>query len=272
MSIFQSLFMGFIQGITEFLPISSSGHLVIIPRIFGWEEQSLFFDTTLHLATGLALVVSFWKDIVSIFKSFIKDVFKNKNSLNHYSSESLLGIKIIVACIPVGLIGYFFGDIIENNFRNILFVSIFLIFGSVLMFIAERRIKKTMIVKDEISIGKSFNVGLFQIFSLLPGVSRSGSTISGGMIFGLSREEATRFSFLLSIPVVLLAGVLKLVTSISDFSYTDFSPILFGFLSSFVVGIFAIKFMLRFVRTNKLYPFIIYRMSLAVLLLILVII
>jgi len=269
MSIIQAIILGAVQGITEFLPISSSAHLIIFPKLFGWEEQKLVFDTTLHLATALALIICFWKDIVSIVKSFFKDVLKYKTNLTHYSSDSILGLKIIVGSIPVGLVGLIFGDLVENFFRSILSVAIFLLLGSLLMYIAEKKHKKRLIVKDEISLAKSFKVGLFQVLALLPGVSRSGATLSGGMIFGLSRKEATRFSFLLSIPVVLFAGVSQLISSFDYFNMADFAPMFFGFVSSFIVGIFAIRFMLKFVKDNKLYSFVFYRVGLAVFLIIL---
>ena len=124
-------------------------------------------------------------------------------------------------------------------------------------------------VKDEISLGKSFKVGIFQALALLPGFSRSGATISGGMILGLSRKEAARFSFLLSIPVVLFAGISQLISSLDYLNMADFPPMAFGFIASFITGIFAIKFMLGFVREKRLHPFIYYRVALALFLIVL---
>lgn len=269
MPLIKAFILGIVQGLTEFLPVSSSAHLIIFPKLLGWVEQPLTFDTTLHLGTLLALLVVFWKDILSIAKSFFKDIKKHRSSINHYSSDSMLAVKIIIASVPVGLIGLFLGDFLESTFRNIWYVVLFLLIGTLIMFIAEKKMKKRILVKDEISLSKSFKVGLFQALALLPGISRSGSTLSGGMIFGLSRKEATRFSFLLAIPAVLAAGVSQLYSSFDYFNMADFAPILVGFVSSFIVGLFAIKFMLRFVRNNKLYPFIYYRLGLAVFLIIL---
>lgn len=263
MPILQAIFLGFVQGITEFLPISSSGHLVVLPKIFKWAEQSLVFDTTLHLATAAALIFCFRKDIKDIVKSLFKDIRKFKYNFKHYSSDSMLGLKVILGSIPVGILGLLFEDLLENLFRGIFSVAVFLILGSLLMLIAEKKLKRRLIVKDDISLGKSIKVGFFQVLSLLPGVSRSGSTISGGMIYGLSRREATRFSFLLSIPVVVTAGVYKLISSINYLNAAEIAPMSFGFTTSFIVGMFAIKFMLKFVKNNKLYPFILYRMGLA---------
>jgi undecaprenyl-diphosphatase len=264
MNIFQSLALGIIQGFTEFLPISSSGHLIIFRALSGWKEMPLVFDTTLHLATSLALIVCFWNDIKNIVVSFFKDVFSSHRfNTKEWSSDSLLGLKIIVGSIPVGLIGFFFGDFIENNYRSLFLVSIFLIIGSILMYLGEKRFEKRLFIKDDISIDKSFKVGLFQVLSLLPGISRSGSTISGSMIFGLDRKEATRFSFLLSIPVVVLAGVLRLFHSYKLLSSISILSLTVGFISSFLIGTLCIKFLLKFVQKNNLYPFIVYRLILA---------
>ena len=270
MTVLHALVFGVIQGLTEFLPISSSGHLIIIPKLLGWVEQPLVFDTTLHLATVLALLVCFWKDIVRIVSAFFKDIFStHKFSLIDYSFDSTLGLKIIVSAIPVCIVGFFFGTLIESNFRSLLTVAVFLILGSVLMYIGEKRFEKRLLIKDEISVGKSFGVGLFQVLSLFPGMSRSGATISGSMIFGLDRKEATKFSFLVSIPVVLLAGLSKIATSYKYFALANMLPLLVAFVASFVLGLLSIKFLLRFVEKKSLYLFIVYRVVLAGVLLIL---
>ena len=269
MPLIKALVLGIFQGLTEFLPISSSAHLIIFPEILGWEEHSLSFDTTLHLGTLTALLVVFRKDIVLIIKSLFSDIKKHKKSFNHYSSNSWLAFKILVASIPAGLIGLLFEDILENKFRGIGFVIIFLLIGTLIMYVAEKRFKKRLIVKDEISVGKSFKVGIFQALALLPGISRSGSTISGGMLFGLSRKEAARFSFLLSIPAVLAAGVSQIFSSFDYLNMAEIAPMIVGFLSSFLVGALAINFMMKYVKNNKPYPFTFYRLGLAVFLIIL---
>jgi undecaprenyl-diphosphatase len=268
MSLLQALVLGAVQGLTEFLPVSSSGHLVIFPKVLGWKEHSLVFDTTLHLATALALIFYFRKDILDIIRSFLKDILKRGFSFKKYSSEGLMGWKIIIGTIPVGIFGLLFADTLESVFRDVSFVSLFLLVGSALMFLGEKKLNKRLLVKDEISISKSFKVGLFQVLSLLPGISRSGSTIAGGMFFGLSRKEAAKFSFLLSIPAVLAAGISQLISVFDYLNMADFAPMLVGFLSSFIVGLLAIGFLLKYVRKNNLYPFIIYRVGLTLFLLI----
>jgi len=251
MTLIQALILGIIQGITEFFPISSSAHLVILPKFFKWVEQPLVFDTTLHLGTALALLVVFRKDIWNILVSLFRDFSSNSFSLKKYSDISKLGYKILVGSIPAGLIGYFFRDFFEKDVRSLLFIAMFLLFGSILMVIAEQAQKKRLLSKDELSNNRSFVVGIFQAIALFPGVSRSGATISGGMMLGLNREHATKFSFLLSIPIVIGAGLFEINNSFFSFSNLDFQPLLIGFLASFGTAIFAIRLLLKFVKSKK---------------------
>lgn len=246
MNVLQALVLGIVQGLTEFLPISSSGHLIILPEFFGWETQPLVFDTTLHVATALALIVYFRKDLVNIF-----------------TSNKKLGIYMLIGSIPAGILGYLLQDSIENTFRSGEFVVWFLLAGTVLMFLAEKFKKSDAAIDNK----KSFVIGLFQALALFPGVSRSGATISGGMLFGLSRREAARFSFLLSIPIVLGAGLFKILDSAIEISTLSYDVLTIGFLSAFIAGMFAIKFMLRFLNNNSLNVFIIYRILLVIFLL-----
>lgn len=265
MNIFQAIILGALQGLTEFLPISSSGHLIIVPELLGWGAQPLFFDTTLHLGTALALVVFFFKDLWEIFWGLAKDVWTNEDKFENYSSDGKLGLFILLGSIPAGLIGYIFGDLIENIFRHTLYVALFLIGGSALMFLAERlgNWKK----HREVGYIESLLIGLFQALALLPGVSRSGSTISAGMFFGLSREKAAKFSFLLSVPIVVLAGGFKLATSLDLLQSVSIPVVVSGFISSFAVGMFAISFMLKFLRSKGLHVFVAYRIILSLALL-----
>ncbi len=244
MTVLQALILGVVQGVTEFLPISSSGHLIIIPEIFGWRVQPLVFDTTLHLGTALALIVYFYKDILEILIKKIK-----------------FGWIILAGSIPAGLIGFFFGDFFENTFRNTTYVVLFLFAGSLLMFIAELFVKRVKI-DEKVGIRKSVLIGLFQSLALLPGMSRSGSTISGGMLLGLSRRKAARFSFLLSIPIVLGAAVFKIVESFSAVQEVSILTLSVGFVSSLVVGLLAIKFLLTYLGKKDLWVFIVYRLVL----------
>lgn len=292
MNIFQSIILGLVQGLTEFLPVSSSGHLVIIPKLFSWTEHTLVFDTTLHLGTSLALIVFFFNDIKSIVLDFIKDINKyitillkgnTKNSKEKFnlSSNTLLGFKLLVGCLPAIVFGFIFGDYLEQVFRDIPWVILFLSIGSVLMFVAEYY-KGNKNNKEEVkdksnnrvvykslstfSFKDSLLVGIFQSLALLPGMSRSGSTISGGMLLGLNKEDSARFSFLLSIPIILGVGIYQLISNPIDVS--NIQSLIIGFVFSFISGLVAIRFLLSFLKSNTLYPFVIYRFILAVTLLI----
>lgn len=247
MNFFQALFLGLIQGFTEFLPISSSAHLIVFPRILGWGEQPLVFDTTVHLGTALALIAYFKKDIYQII-----------------TKERSLGIKILLGSIPAGLLGLVFDRYIENNFRTIFYVIVFMSLGSLLMLIAERFFRAPL--KGKISLKKSIVIGFYQALALLPGVSRSGATISGGMLNGLRHQEAARFSFLLSIPIVVLAGLYKLYGTYAS-GVVLHSSLIVGFFSSFLFGLAAIRFLMGFLKKNRLYIFIMYRVVLVLVLL-----
>ena len=248
-SIIKPIFLGIIQGLTEFLPISSSGHLIIVPKIFDLPKYPLFFDTTLHLGTAAALIIYFWKDLIFIVKG------KNFKLLKF----------ILIGSIPAGAAGFLFEDYFENVFRSILSVSMFLILGSILMLLAEYLGKHTRQIKDILDLDgkKSFIIGIFQSLALFPGVSRSGATISGGMFMGLDRQKSAKFSFLLSIPVVLGAGLFKLLGSAGEFSSVGLIPVLLGFFASFFTGLLVIKFLLNFLNNNSLKVFIVYRILLA---------
>lgn len=248
MNIFQAVTLGIVQGLTEFLPISSSGHLIIFPSIFGWGIQSLAFDVVLHLGTAGALIVYFWKDILNI-------IFRNRK----------LGLYIIVGSIPAAVVGFLLEDMVENSLRSVYYVIIFLLLGSALMFLSEK--VGNWVRNNEADVKSGFIVGIFQALALLPGVSRSGSTISGGMLLGFSREYAAKFSFLLSIPVVLGASLYELVDSQGVLNGTSNLVLFVGLISSFVAGILAIKFMLNFLKKSTLKGFIAYRLLLVLFLL-----
>lgn len=244
MGLFEAGILGLVQGLTEFLPISSSGHLVVLPNIFGLEDHSLLFDVTLHLGTSLALLIYFWKDLLSILR------FPRK-----------WWLKIFLGILPAGLFGFLFNDLFENYFRGLSFVILFLFLGTILMFFAEKFFSKSK--TNTLTSGKSFKIGLFQVLALFPGFSRSGATISGGMILGLSREDAARFSFLLSIPLVWAAAAYEFIKIFPVTSSSlDLTPLLVGGLTSFISGFLCIKFFMNFVKEQSLIPFVLYRMVL----------
>lgn len=261
MSIFNSIILGIIQGLTEFLPVSSSGHLIIARDIFGWHNNiDLSFDAVLQLATVLAIIVFFWKDIWILIREFINLIqrkpVEEKNKTLIYA--------IILGTIPAIITGVLLERYMETTFRSVILVSVILLLGSAVMFFAEKLSKKD----KKLTIKRGFYIGLFQCLALIPGFSRSGATISGGLFNGLNREEAARFSFLLSIPIILGSGLKKLLDIWKGGSIeSDYLNLLFGSISAFIVGLIVIKFLMDFLKKHSLNVFIIYRIVLAILVL-----
>ncbi len=269
MTILHTFILGIVQALTEFLPVSSSAHLIILPSLFKWDIQPLSFDVVLHLGTAAALLTVFWHDLFSILQSLIKDARSSKFKLASYSKTSQLGFYVLLACIPAIIAGLLFGDLIEESFRKVEFTIIFLLLGTILMSVAEIYYKHRLGDK-EVSGRSSIIIGLVQVLALLPGVSRSGSTISAGMLTGLSRINAARFSFLMSVPLVLSAGVYELLGNMSLISTISLEVFLVGFSTSFIFGVLVIKFLLNFLNKHSLMVFIAYRLLLVLALIMLV--
>lgn len=240
MNLLQAILLGFVQGVTEWFPISSSGHLAIIQSLFGMNVP-MAFDIFLHFASLIVIIFVFYKDIKEIIIGLIK---KDKKYIN-------LFLCLIIASIPAGILGFLFSDLIENIFSEILFIGIFLIITSAILY-------STKFVKNknkELNFKNSFVIGLFQAFAILPGISRSGSTISAGLLQGIDPKESARFSFLLSIPVILGASILGL----KDFNQiNNIAYLLIGSLVTIITGIFTLKFLLRIIDKNKFNNFSVY--------------
>jgi len=243
MDIFEIIFLGLIQGLTEFLPISSTGHLILAQKVFNL-FSSLSFDAFIHLGSFFAIVIYFWKDLKEIweYKWFI-----------------------IVSAIPGGLAGFFLENIVENYFRTSFVVGLGLIFMSLPMILGEVFGKKTQDIKD-LNYFKAFIIGIFQAFALIPGTSRSGITISAGLLLGLKREVSAKYSFLAGAPLILGAGLyegLKLLKSTS----IPLNMALAGFFSSAIFSLLAIAFLIPFLKRHSLYFFVVYRIFLGLLIL-----
>ena len=265
MTYFQALVLGLVQGLTEFLPISSSGHLIIVPEFFGWGQHPLSFDTTLHLGTAAAVIIYFYSDLIEITKSFFRDFASKGLKIKSYAASSKIALKIALGSIPAVILGLVFNDAIESHTRGIITVVAFSILGTILLFVAEKKFAKSE-SKTDLTYKDSFFIGLFQALALLPGVSRSGATISAGSFVGLSREQAARFSFLMSVPIVVAAALFKIITSSKSGGFVLDGVMLTGLVASMLSGIAAIKFLLSYLKSNNLYIFIIYRVLLVVLL------
>lgn len=261
MLIGQAIILGIIQGLTEFLPVSSSGHLIIIPHIFHWSDQGLFFDVWLHLGTLLAVLFYFRTDLKQIILSFLKP-----NKRNYPWRK--FGFYLIIATIPAGIFGILSNDRIATVLRNTTVVSFSLIFWAVILWLAENYSEKYSSHKTElvkINFWQVLAVGFWQVIALIPGTSRSGITATGGMLVGLNKRLALRFSFLLSIPIIAAAGLFSFLEMTLKASQLliNWNFILTGFLSSFVSGYLAIIILMKVVEKWGFKPFVVYRIILA---------
>lgn len=252
MSIIEGIILGIVQGITEFMPISSSGHLILARELLGLDlTGSISFDVLLHLSTLLVIIYFFWGEI--------KRLLLDAKSEGLSSRSSKLIYAIILGSIPAALTGFFFQEKIEQIFRSPENVAYALLAGSAVFWIADRLSKD----KGGISLPKGFLIGIFQALALIPGVSRSGITISGGLISGLSREESIKFAFLLGIPVIGGAALKTLLDSWGSLESVLSLPMLAGFIAAFVSGLLSIKFLVSYLSRNSFNAFIIYRVILA---------
>ncbi|HZW02967.1 MAG TPA: undecaprenyl-diphosphatase UppP [Anaerolineaceae bacterium] len=258
MTYLQSLILGIVQGLTEFLPVSSSAHLVLTPFLFGWEipaEQVFPFGVLVQLGTLLAVILYFWKDLWAIIREFIDGILKGRP---FEQPNARLGWYLVLATIPAGLAGLLLKDTVEGAFQSPVATAAFLFVTAALLVFAEwygrrQRDLGCMNWKDALVIGA------FQILSLFPGISRSGSTIAGGMTRQLERPAAGRFSFLMSIPVMLAAGGLEVFDLADVPNLASFLPVLLvGFLAAAVVGFLSIHWLLRFLTRRPLTIFAIY--------------
>ncbi|MEX0930835.1 MAG: undecaprenyl-diphosphatase UppP [Candidatus Paceibacterota bacterium] len=259
MSFIEASILGLMQGITEFLPISSTGHLVLARSFFGFDDTlALSFDAILHLATAAAVVVYFIPDI----KLLSNTALRKLGRLPVNQRDLTLLTALIVGTIPAVIAGLSLESFMETVFREPLLVAGILVAGSFLFMYAEwtclnyRR-------ESEMSTKKGLQIGLFQVLALVPGMSRSGATIAGGMLLGLTRVEAARFAFLLAIPLMLGAGSKKLLELMISNEPVVWGAVAIGAIVAFVSGLAAIHFMLGFVKRYTLWPFIWYRLVLA---------
>jgi undecaprenyl-diphosphatase len=257
---FQALILGILQGPTEFLPISSSAHLILLPWFFQWNNpllDSLPFDVALHAGTLLAILWYFWRDWLELIGGFFRILIKRKAG----DFQERLILYIILATIPAGIAGFLLEKTIESTFRSPLLITFPLVFVSFLMVYAERR-NRLFHVLEEMTLKDALVIGIAQAVALLPGVSRSGITITTGLLRGYRREAATRFSFLLSTPAI--AGAILLQTRhFLSAAQNDWFLIAIGFVSSAVVGYLAIAFLMRYLRVHTLNLFVGYRLILA---------
>ncbi|MEM8859002.1 MAG: undecaprenyl-diphosphatase UppP [Chloroflexota bacterium] len=255
MEIIESIIWGIVQGATEFLPVSSSGHLVLVPAVFGLRSPTLTEAAIAHLGTLLAVLIYFWKDIWGIIVGVIQGLINGKP---FGTTESRLGWFIVIGTIPAAAIGLPFESQFEEWFGSPTMAACFLFLTAVLIVLGERLASGDKPV-DEMTWVDSIIIGVFQAGALFPGISRSGSTIVGGLLRGLDRETAARFSFLLGIPAILGAGLGAVVELFSlENPAAQAVPMFTVFIVSAIVGYACIAWLLNWVRRNSLIPFAIY--------------
>ncbi len=256
MEIIQIITLAIIQGLTEFLPISSSGHLVLAPLLTGWPDQGLAFDVATHVGTLTAVLAYFYRDLISMSHSGIASLFGSK-----LDQDGKMLYMLILATIPVGLAGLLFSGFIENNLRTILIIGLASIGFGLLLYLADIRGSKH---KDTSSINfkDALYIGLAQVFALIPGTSRSSITMTVGLMLGFSRQASARFSFLLSIPVILLAGLHEGYKLATAEVAVDWLQILLAAVISAIVAFLTIHFFLKLIDKVGMLPFVIYRVLL----------
>jgi len=258
MTIMQSIILGIVQGITEFLPVSSSAHLVLVPFFLGWDipiEQAFPFDVLVQIGTLFSVVVYFRRDLVEIITTFFSGL---KRSTPFEDHRSRLGWYIILATIPAGIAGLLLKSRIEAAFNSPLITGLFL-FGTAAILVLAEFIGKRSRTLPFLKWQDALWIGLAQAVAIFPGISRSGATISGGLLRNLQRPAAARFSFLMSIPIMLAAGIVSLKDLSQVPNIITFLPILFiGFLTAALVGYVAIHWLLQFITKRSLYFFALY--------------
>lgn len=256
---FEAIGLGLVQGLTEFLPISSSGHLILARALFGIEDSNaLAFDAVLQLASIVAVLVYFFSDIWQLTQTALRKLGRLPVNVR---DETLL-YALLIGTIPAVVLGLTLESLMETVFRSPLLVAGVLVAGSVLFMYAEWKYLNVPRTND-MSVKIGLTIGCFQALALIPGMSRSGATIVGGMLMGLTRQEAARFAFLLALPVITGAGLKKFLDLISSDEAVVWGSVLLGAGVAFVSALIAIHFMLTFVRKHTLWPFIWYRIILA---------
>ncbi|HEY7525014.1 MAG TPA: undecaprenyl-diphosphatase UppP [Candidatus Limnocylindrales bacterium] len=260
----QALVMGLVQGLTEFLPVSSSGHLILVPFLLGWNDPfitSLEFSVMLHLGTLAALLGYFRADWLRLVPAGLATI---RDRSFRGDPDRRLAWLIAAATVPALVVGFLLNDLVETRFREVGLVALTLVIGGGILWLAERRGSRTRDI-DRLGFARAFGIGVAQAAALVPGISRSGISISAGLFAGLDRESAARFSFLMATPVTAAAGLYEATRLVRGESgvAVDLGPLLIGMAAALVAGVVAIAVLLRFLRTHRTDVFVAYRILLA---------
>lgn len=258
MTVIQSIILGIVQGLTEFIPISSSGHLVVIPFLLQWDippGEAFVFDVLVQVATLIAVLAFFWKDYYVI----LRGMFRGLSRRQPFATQpARLGWYILLASIPAGFAGIFLKELVEKAFANAIMTSIAL-FGTAILLVIAELVGKRQRKLVELTWFDALIIGIFQILALFPGISRSGTTITGGMARDLDRPTAARFSFLMAVPIMLAAGLAASIDLIAIPNLGAILPVFIpGFIAAAVVGYLAIGWLLSFLTRYSLYYFAVY--------------
>ncbi|WP_432010885.1 undecaprenyl-diphosphate phosphatase [Streptomyces cucumeris] len=272
MSWFESFILGLVQGLTEFLPISSSAHLRLTAAFAGWNDPGPAFTAITQIGTELAVLIYFRKDIVRIVSAWFRSLFNKEWRSDH---DAQMGWLVIVGSIPIGVLGLTLQDQIEGPFRDLRLIATTLVVMGLVLGFADRqaardetggkhRVAKQRKTLKELGVKDGLIFGVCQAMALVPGVSRSGATISGGLLMGYTREAAARYSFLLAVPAVLASGLFELKDASEG--HTSWGPTIFATVIAFVVGYAVIAWFMKFISTKSFMPFVIYRIVLGLVL------
>lgn len=271
MTPFDAVILGIVQGLTEFLPISSSAHVQIAQQLLGISSmpkpQLTAFIATIQLGTEAAVLIYFWKDIVRISKAFLGGLFWKAQQAPEQRQDYKLGWLIILGSIPVVVIGFFFKDLIRNDFRSLWVIAFTLIIFGIVLGVADRIGKRTRSI-EQLTTKHGILFGLGQALAVIPGVSRSGGTISVGLLLGYSRQAAARYSFLLAIPAVIASGLFEFFSSYGQLDESMIVATVVATLVSFAVGFSVIVGLLRYLNRGSFMPFVIWRVAVGIALLV----
>ena len=260
MTTFQAVILGIVQGLTEFLPISSSAHLRIVPALLGWEDPGAAFTAVTQIGTEAAVIIFFWRDIWRIGKTWVQALYTPEL---RSTIDARIGWYVILGTFPIAILGLLFEDQIDTVARDLRLISATLIVLGIVLYIADRQARTEKSLKD-LNLFDGLVYGFAQALALIPGVSRSGATISAGLFLGYERAAAARYAFLLAIPAVVASGLYKLPDALAG-DGPGWALTLTSTVLAFVFGYASIAWLLRYVSTNSYLPFVIYRISLGAL-------
>lgn len=261
MDLSQQVFLALLQGLTEFLPISSSAHLILLPKIVGWQDQGLEFDVAVHVGTLGAVLIYFRRELQQMTRDWMTSVTSRRQT-----AESRLAWGVLLGTVPVGLCGLLFKEQVEQNLRSPIVIALATLLFGLLLWWADARGKRQ---RDEytLTVSDIAVIGIAQAVALIPGTSRSGITMTAGLMLGLTRQAAARFSFLLSIPVIMLAGMLSVLDLWRESSLVDWQALITGAMIAGITAYACIFFFLKLLERVGMLPFVIYRLVLGAVLL-----